>query len=810
MAESIFKTNFKLDLAQDDPFAELTRIMGDDPRLEAQKRQQQPAEDFAIDLENELLGGAANDLEAHQPTEADLIAWRQALDAVRPQQQAPSDFDSTLDAMLEDALSDQGEAWEASADDAQHVRAADQPLQIEEASWSSQPDLPASDFPAAAAGGELREEGVQSYPAEYEPEGQDEEPLVERAEAHDYSDGAAESETPFDYARALAGRPQLFDEGQSRSDEQAPQPYDSAPSDEAWNWDEELPQEPHQHQVEDWLPQLAASSAVATHHQWQYAEAGQQAEPAGHSLTPFEEDGPPELETVDVPEDTLALADQLDIPEVPYREEVKPAAEFDEIEEMLAGAFGEAAEQPDAAGDLWAETSPANTPPAQQFSLEDDFHLNDFDATAPMAGRPAAAGFADNWDQAEDGPAPSAATRTPAAARLPRMSSRLMMTAAAIGGVVILGGATVFALSFGGDGEPVVLSADASPVKVRPENPGGIQIPNQENPVYKRVTGDQAAANPEQPRLISAAEEPVDLSLPDDDEIASSEEPAPVEENVALAPAEEQGAGTQEAEATGERLVNPMVEESADNGGLAVTPRRVRSFVVRPDGTMVPREIPTPQPAAAETGPAEAAPAEPLQTAAAQDPTSTGTTPAEQGQPQGEPGSLTAPADAARMAGTDAPAAASAENTAPASIPSTGPIPPSRPANLAPAEQPQQVASAPPVQPQRTQQAAQPAQQPTQVAALPSQNGGNAASASSEWSVQISSQPTVEGAQQSYQQLAQRFGNMLQGRGVNIVKAEIEGKGTFYRVRIPSSSKDDAIKLCSQLKASGGTCFVSR
>src|SRR5690606_11233716 len=116
-------------------------------------------------------------------------------------------------------------------------------------------------------------------------------------------------------------------------------------------------------------------------------------------------------------------------------------------------------------------------------------------------------------------------------------------------------------------------------------------------------------------------------------------------------------------------------------------------------------------------------------------------------------------------------------------------IPPSRPAGIAAASNQQRApqADAGRQTPQASQQVAAVANPPAQATAAPS----------SEWSVQIASQPTVEGAQQSYQQLAQRFGSMLQGRGVNIVQAEIEGRGTYYRVRIPSSSKEDAIELCS-------------
>jgi hypothetical protein len=76
--------------------------------------------------------------------------------------------------------------------------------------------------------------------------------------------------------------------------------------------------------------------------------------------------------------------------------------------------------------------------------------------------------------------------------------------------------------------------------------------------------------------------------------------------------------------------------------------------------------------------------------------------------------------------------------------------------------------------------------------------------------VQIASQPSVEAAQSTYQDLARRYAGVLQGRSVNIVKAEVAGKGTFYRVRVASQSRADAISLCESYKAAGGNCFVSK
>ena len=85
-----------------------------------------------------------------------------------------------------------------------------------------------------------------------------------------------------------------------------------------------------------------------------------------------------------------------------------------------------------------------------------------------------------------------------------------------------------------------------------------------------------------------------------------------------------------------------------------------------------------------------------------------------------------------------------------------------------------------------------------------------AAAAGGNWAMQIDSQPSEAAAQSSYQDLVRRYGGVLQDRDVNIVKAEIAGKGTFWRVRVPANSRNESISLCESYKAAGGNCFVSR
>jgi len=76
--------------------------------------------------------------------------------------------------------------------------------------------------------------------------------------------------------------------------------------------------------------------------------------------------------------------------------------------------------------------------------------------------------------------------------------------------------------------------------------------------------------------------------------------------------------------------------------------------------------------------------------------------------------------------------------------------------------------------------------------------------------MQIASQPSEDAAKSTFQDLARRYSGVLGGRDATIVKAEIAGKGTFWRVRVPAGSRNDAISLCESYKAAGGSCFVSK
>lgn len=540
-------------------------------------------------------------------------------------------------------------------------------------------------------------------------------------------------------------------------------------------------------------------------------------------------DGPPEVDTVDIQDSPAALPDDLDIPEVEEEPDVLPAAELDDFEAELAGAFGslgdDAVEQESADDDTDEQTAKVDEASAAAISAATaasaDYSYRAAEQLRETFSQPVdgSSGYgqarefgAGEGQQAEsDGPEGSDFYFDPALDE--EMASprgvegtgnsrrRAWLVAGFLAIIAVGGGIGAFALSPGGGdtGSPALVKADEGPVKVKPENPGGTKVPNQDGEVYRRVAGKDTEA-PTQAKLVSSAEEPVDLAPADGPrkvtaEAVSQEADAPAksEQRLAPTPAEE-----------GSQVSNEVT---------ALQPRRVKTVVVKPDGTIVQTENAQPREQAAAGSESER-PDERAATAADQTiadqtiageasentdaPVSTGAeapSAAQASDADAATGETVAATDLKPVASSaSSPVDENADSSA-AAMPEAAPIPTARPTTpkaRSEAEAPR-VASREP--------ARQAARETTQAPA---------AAASSAWSVQIASQPTVKGAQQSYQNLAQRYGDLLSGRGVNIVRAEIDGKGTYYRVRIPSASKQDAISLCSRLKDAGGNCFVSK
>jgi cell division septation protein DedD len=77
--------------------------------------------------------------------------------------------------------------------------------------------------------------------------------------------------------------------------------------------------------------------------------------------------------------------------------------------------------------------------------------------------------------------------------------------------------------------------------------------------------------------------------------------------------------------------------------------------------------------------------------------------------------------------------------------------------------------------------------------------------------VQVSSQKNEADAKASYKTLQAKFPSQLQNRSAIIRRADVTGKGTFYRAQVgPFSSSDQANEFCKTLQAAGGQCVVQR
>lgn len=103
--------------------------------------------------------------------------------------------------------------------------------------------------------------------------------------------------------------------------------------------------------------------------------------------------------------------------------------------------------------------------------------------------------------------------------------------------------------------------------------------------------------------------------------------------------------------------------------------------------------------------------------------------------------------------------------------------------------------------PETTQPAGAP--QPLSLNDISSQKSGAAT-----YGVQLTAQRSEEAARAAFAELQKRF-TSLKGMKANIVPIDLGDRGVYYRVRLGNfSARDDALSLCTKLKAEGGDCLV--
>ena len=322
-----------------------------------------------------------------------------------------------------------------------------------------------------------------------------------------------------------------------------------------------------------------------------------------------------------------------------------------------------------------------------------------------------------------------------------------MMIAAMLSGVAVLGAWGAFSL--GGSSEApreiALIRADASEYKIRPSDPGGRTVPNQNNPVYERVAQTRASQPVPKPetKLVTKSEDVRDVRAP------------------------QMAAGT-----LGQTGTQSPIDVSPDSGSDARAPRLVRTIKIDRDGGVVaPPKLDEPKQEVAALIPdtqALSTPTLPLET-----------------PPLAEDQGAPTPIAEVILEGTPSPGT---------------PLPRFRPGGTVVASATQPVLLSADTSPRSTGSVV--AVAPAQAEPTPSEP--------SPFVVQIASVPSRADAQASYATLLNKYSAIISGRGVDYQVAEIEGKGTYHRVRIPAVSKSDADSMCSQMKAIGGSCFVTR
>ncbi len=354
----------------------------------------------------------------------------------------------------------------------------------------------------------------------------------------------------------------------------------------------------------------------------------------------------------------------------------------------------------------------------------------------------------------------------------PQQPRKGLVIAGALLGVAALGiGAVVGLRGLSGpvrtNGDPPVIRAEAGPTKVQPQNPGGVEIPNQNKQILERTPDPKAADT----RVVNREEQPMDVQaaaratpriiLP-----GPATGPATPVQAAAPAPPTTPAPPASPAASPAAPAVEVPAPSASGASSVAATPpapqgsvaalgepRRVRTVAVRPDGSIAPVNG-----AATPALPAAAAPV------------------------------TTASSPPLPRAGVAA--VAPRPPTPPRSEEAAAPRPPSTPAQAqSPART--QVAAAPPS-----------AAVPPPAAVEPSSGGG--------FMIQLGAPGSESEARATFASLQRRFSDQLASDQPTIRRAEVGNGRTVYRLRVGPYGREAAAEKCEALKAAGGNCFIAR
>lgn len=305
-----------------------------------------------------------------------------------------------------------------------------------------------------------------------------------------------------------------------------------------------------------------------------------------------------------------------------------------------------------------------------------------------------------------------------------------------------------------------IISAEQTPTKVKPQDPGGKKIANTDNKVYENVAGN-GSVETKQEKLIDSRQalKPLDTISPEQKNISR---------------------------------LQPGTESVNRNSLGGVSPKKVKTFTIKSDGTIVRTPAVQNQLTAAKLEtPSQSGALAPSRPTAAPI-----------AQPSVKVATKTPIVKQVVRPSTAKIAAQRPTASAPTSITNTRPV-------SIPVNRPKPVT-------QQITASRSNSNGPTNIATLKRSNTPTNVATSSAtipagtYTVQVSSQRSDAAAKASYENIRKRFFSVIGNRKAIIQKASVQGKGTFFRAKIPMGSKAEATKLCASLKRAGGSCFVSR
>jgi hypothetical protein len=394
---------------------------------------------------------------------------------------------------------------------------------------------------------------------------------------------------------------------------------------------------------------------------------------------------------------------------------------------------------------------------------EPDLSARHLDETFTDASR---TGYAaqDDYPEPPTGPQEDMRSLEPQQPRKGLVIACVLLGVAALGIGAIVGLRGMSGPSGGaGSGEVPIVRAETGPAKVQPQNPGGVEIPNQNKQIYERTPEPKPADT----RVVTREEQPMDVQataraaarviLPPPGTPASS---TPAVEPSGT-PANGNGGQLASVPPAG---ANPQV---ANPQAALGEPRRVRTISVRPDGTIAPS---------------------PGSTTVASLPPVAPTAPA--------PRPVVAPPVSSQPVSSEPVSSQPAPAQPVATAPRAAPPRPAAPAPTPAAPERVQTAAASPSAPVSLRPAAAPAAAP--------------AATGSGFMVQLGAPGSEAEARSSFASLQRRYADQLAGESPTIRRADLGNGRTVYRLRVGPFSSEDAAQKCEALKAAGGQCFVAR